>query len=578
MAHLFQSIMNYLKYLKATYVDTLSYKNHTILFSILASLILFDWLKPYLLNYRWSETNHLLASLILVFTAILAFPIKRKDLPAIMRPLIYISSAMATFYIVTARDPFLYKEIPPQIALELQLIVPIACFCFIIGFWRPIFACFPFLLMNWKKADLSEVLGYKMFKTDFEIISEMGLLFICALVLLGFFRHLRHKKTLFKFDIEAINHHLTRQEGTKLHFLEYTTFIALAAHLSNYFYSGWQKIVLSPSGMNPFFWITENYTQYLLLTNHELTMFPLSFSEELSKITYQLLDSSYIILNILVLVGQLASVLVLRNVRATLFITLFFDIMHVVIFLTTGIFFWKWILLNTSIVIGLTAFGSREISNDFKTFLCLFVLCAPMLFWITKLGWYETRAFNHFYIEAITKDNKVVKLPPSYFWSASGTIGQNALLGKMSHRRPFYFDTMTMSTTNKYFKMYPANRCERWHDQDYSKTKHYYVENYDPTQYYEDKVISNEPVYKNLVAFFQRHHNFIKEKQPSKLEFYLYPHHFYAWWWYYPEFQKLDLNDIIGYRINTEAVCLGFENGNFTREIKAKESHDIFVE
>ncbi len=572
-----QQTQNYLSHLKETYVDQFSYKNHTILFSVATCLLLFKSLKYILLDYSWAPESHIIGSFLLFIICLIALPIKKQDLPALIKPLIYVSSGMAVFYLTTARDPFLYNEIDPQIALELQLLAPIAIATFLLGFWRPVFALVPFVLMNWKKANLSYVYGYSLFKTDFEIIVEMGVLFLCGFLILGAFKRLQNNESFFTLNIKKVYQTAIETHGTKLHLLEYIAFIGLAIHMSNYFYSGWQKTVISPSGINPFYWVFENYTQYLLLTNNEMGLFPFSFNETIAKGMFTFLDYGYIGLNLMVLIGQLASLFILRNIKATLWLTLFFDIMHVVIFLTTGIFFWKWIILNTSIVIALTAFGNRKISTDFKNFLCLFVLCAPLIFWIERLGWFETHALNHFTIEAITSKHETVEIPPSYFWSASGTISQNALIGKVSQRRPFYFDTMTMATTNKYYKMHPANRCENWHIQDYAKHRPFAGKNYDPTQYYETKVIANTPVYKNLVAFFQRQHNFIKEKQPSKLEIYLYPHHFYSWWWNYPEFQNLDFNDIIGYRVKTEAVCLGFENGEFTKETLASDQHDIFV-
>ena len=577
MLHLFDPVVTYSKHLKSTYVDDFSYKNHTILLSILSLLILFTALKPCLLNYRWSESNHIIASLVLALIGYIAFSIKKSDLPKIMPPLIYVSSAMASFYIITARSPFLHEEISAQIAIELYLIPIATLLCFIVGFWRPIFACFPLLFMNWKKADLSEVFEYRLFLEDFGNISEMGLIFICAFIILGLCERLKSKKTIFSLNINTIEKELTSYSDKKLHFLEYVAFFAIAVHLSNYFYSGWQKIILSPDILNPFYWVTENYTQYLLLTNDQLGLFPLSFNETLSKLTYQFLDKGYVILNILVLISQLMSLFILRNVRATLFITLFFDIMHIVIFLTTGIFFWKWILLNTSIVIGLTAFGNKQLSNDFKNGLCLVVLCAPMLFFVARLGWFDTKGFNRYHIEAITKNNEIVPLPLSYFWSASGLIGQGTLWGTQTRRRPFYFDSLTMAATSSAERMHSANNCKLWMSEEHAKDHPYMVENYNPSQYYEENILKDERVYKKINVFFQRHHRFILEKQPSKLEFYLYPHHFYAWWWHYPEFQKLDFNDIIGYRLNTEAVCLGFKDGEFTKDVLAKDSHDIFI-
>ena len=59
--------------------------------------------------------------------------------------------------------------------------------------------------------------------------------------------------------------------------------------------------------------------------------------------------------------------------------------------------------------------------------------------------------------------------------------------------------------------------------------------------------------------------------------FYLYPHHMVSNPMMYGAFNRLSMNDIVGYRYRVDSVCLGLANGRLTRDVRKTTEYDIDV-
>jgi hypothetical protein len=55
----------------------------------------------------------------------------------------------------------------------------------------------------------------------------------------------------------------------------------------------------------------------------------------------------------------------------------------------------------------------------------------------------------------------------------------------------------------------------------------------------------------------------------------LYSHHMFSVPWVFTAFRQLDKREIVGYKYSIEAICLGYENSTFTREVIWRDSFDI---
>src|SRR3546814_11027254 len=82
------------------------------------------------------------------------------------------------------------------------------------------------------------------------------------------------------------------------------------------------------------------------------------------------------------------------NVRAAALITVFYDITHVVIFIVSGILFWKWILMNLAIVAAFTSLRHQRFDGFVRLVGVVAVIGGTLVFFAARLAWYDTPALN----------------------------------------------------------------------------------------------------------------------------------------------------------------------------------------
>lgn len=291
----------------------------------------------------------------------------------------------------------------------------------------------------------------------------------------------------------------------------------------------------------------------------ELKQFPLSFSPWLSAFSYEAFEIIVIPSNFLIFVGQLCALFALCRIRWALWTTIFYDVTHIIIFVCSGIFFYKWILLNTSVVIALKTLKNKVITPVLAISLMMVIIAAPKLFFVAKLGWWDTSALNIERIHAITKDDKIIAVPTNFFGGFSVRMAQQRLIWDKSNG---FFQTGTYGITLKKNVMEAANQ----HSLKILDVKDGdAIENYFSQQ---DNLIE---------LFIKKHHRWALQSKGSKNNWFFdaYTHHIFSMPWEYEEFNNLDLDDIVAYRYSIESVYLGYENGVFTRSVIRENHHDI---
>jgi hypothetical protein len=217
------------------------------------------------------------------------------------------------------------------------------------------------------------------------------------------------------------------EEETALKTGEKIFLFGIAIHMANYFYSGMIKILI---GDHPLSWVLHNKTYLLISNSAALGQLPISFSDNLTALTYMALAFLIIPTNFILLSGQLFSLFALLRIRWAIWTTLFYDLTHIIIFFTSGIFFYKWIILNLSIVLALETMKRRVVSPAIGLMLMSMVILSPSLFFVARLGWWDTPAINIESFSVITKDAKIIRVPSNYFGSFSVTIAQNRMVNE----------------------------------------------------------------------------------------------------------------------------------------------------
>lgn len=190
-------------------------------------------------------------------------------------------------------------------------------------------------------------------------------------------------------------------------------------------------------------WLMENPTYQLALNASAGGFLPLSQFPEVNAF---ILGGAYYlnpVINFSILFGQLAAIFCLAKRKHMIFATAFFDLTHIVIYLLSGIFFWKWILFNFALIFGIRKLPKFVETKSLFVAGVLAVLIAPKALQIIPLAWYDSPAVVLSETIVVTNDGKEFKVPSNYF----GTISVSAAQHRFGRPEQGHFPTATWGTT-----------------------------------------------------------------------------------------------------------------------------------
>jgi hypothetical protein len=410
---------------------------------------------------------------------------------------------------------------------------------FIGAYWRPSLAVIATLWIVWSKAVLSNYLGAQISATDYAPVIEMAVFLVISNILLMNFR----KYGVLKYF------GITNEKDFRFSISETLLFIAISAHFSNYFYSAVTKLFLGDHFLS---WGLYNQTQDLFLVTAAIGNVPMSAG--VFAWFYQMIEIFLVPGNLFVLFSQLLAVVAITRVRWIFWASLLFDLSHILIFVISGIFFYKWILLNFSIVWAIRFFGKREFSKEMKVGLVSVLLSAPLFFWVATLGWWDTSAVNTEKIYAVTKDGQSIEVPSNFFKSFSVTIAQDRIL---RDKGPSFIGTSTFGNTQSQRYMEKANAC------DFGELP-------------EDPNLDTLVKENFINTFLPRYHQYaLSEQEKGSFHYDLYPHHIWSMPWNFTAFSKLNLKDIVMYRYEISSQCYSYANREISTKVLKVKSYDI---
>ncbi|WP_290496889.1 hypothetical protein [Hyphomonas sp. UBA4494] len=538
----------------------------TIGIIVLASLLLvpiFNFIANY--SAAWHPERALAIYIAIAVCCALAAIIKYDDVPKYLRIIIKGLALFLGFYSLWLGADFSsVNENVQSGAGNFIVVVPFIVFAATIAaMFRPSLALLPPLYLLIHK-DLTRVLSgaKELGRNDYAPLVEVLVFTAGAVVALGLF--VKAVEIAKRKQIIPERFHTGIQQGiTALPLI--ILCMAVGAHLGNYFMSGLAKIHLD-GGV--FAWVSDNPTSSLMLAGYNVGAAPGAYAPGLFGFAYSVLRAVEPYLNVVTLAAQFLCFLAFLRVRTMLAFTVFFDMMHIAIFLLTGALFVPWILLNSLLASAFVAMKMDRLPKEAIIAGVLVTIMGHTVFYNARLGWYDSRELRDSYFTAITDTGEEYRVPNSFFRQSSYLM-YTRNFGYREHRGP-----SRHVPTSQWGQIGIGVRSDE-------------IANYDIMK--ATKTCSYHSPYENdasivdfdagaASSFIGSHHQMMlqqKIKSGKTPSYHLYPHHHYSMPVRYKGFEALNLENIAGYRYNVETVCLDWQDGAFKRDVLVSTKTDI---
>jgi hypothetical protein len=171
--------------------------------------------------------------------------------------------------------------------------------------------------------------------------------------------------------------------------------------------------VMSAAGKLSLNWLAHDDLADLVVAGYVNGWFPF-WSETAVLRLADLIHTINLPLLLLTLLIEIAPIFLFLHRRLAIIILLGVVGLHLNIFLSSGIFFWKWIALALIFVFVLMRLDGKQVTavfNKQNVALSLFIfLLSPLFFHPVQLAWYDT-PFNNFYrLEAVGESGRVYEI------------------------------------------------------------------------------------------------------------------------------------------------------------------------
>ena len=510
--------------------------------------LIFGILKFGVLNFDWGRSAGYEAVLWLTAVAFLIFTlrVRMKNLPRptkILLGSIFVSFAIYMAFPLTLPPDDGFNALTGLRLHYRQFILPTLC---ILGLWRPGFGAVALLGAICERMTLGSWFGDNLSKTEYFPLAEIGLFLTIAAALEPFTRR---------------NPFLARAKaplapGDDIPLLTKITLLGVSLHLANYFYSAVAKALL---GDHPLSWVLYNHTENMIPTHLQFGQLPLSVISGLPELSYVLFGSVYVLLNALIFFGQAFGLLAPLRIRWIVLIAAFYDLTHIAIYLVTGIFFYKWILLNISIIVAFRPLSDVRLPRNFQALSIAVLLTSPALFFTANLAWWDTLSVNHERIYAVLDDGSEIEVPSNYWGSFSIHYAQQRRSPELAAQAlwPWRYGKPKEQRMAEL-----ANQCRMPLPEDDGKV---------------EVDVRVGDVDGSIADHIRRHHAYILSAADAegRIDFDFHPHHIFSAPWRYPQIYHVDVRHIRAYRFRDQAICLTLEDGQFQHRVVRERTFEI---
>ena len=525
-----------------------------------AALVMFALCKALIIN-PVKEEMHIYGLIGSFLIAVYGHDITAEKLPSIMRILLRSISSLFALYLALNHPTYIAEN--PNYGFSFSQIIfldygrYLGIIAAIFAWFRPSWGMVTITFVLFFKGAASQIIGSTISYTDYNPLIEVSCLLI--IIFMMWFKALNNKKIA---ALALFKEHDKAAQKNQLLFLEKATLLAISAHMANYFYSGLKKIKISEA---PFDWALDNTTYSLLPNALKLGQLPIAFSAELTDLVFTSIVHLNTLSNMLIFIGQLFAIIAIFRVRWLIWITLFHDLTHIIIFLVSGIFFYKWIVLNIAIVLGLKTIQEKTISPLLIATLMVFMVASPSVFFVAKLGWWDTPALNVERFYAITKDKRAIAIPSNYWGVFSVTAAQQRFIWR---KEKGFLPTGTYGITFGNENVQNAKECN------------YELDLNDNEANIIGETFSSQKG-EEIREFVKNYHEWVLRKSAEKKNwnYNFFPHHIFSFPWTHSDFRKLDIKDVVAYRYSIKAFCnVNVKDGHLNSQFLKEGYYDIPIE
>ncbi len=342
------------------------------------------------------------------------------------------------------------------------------------------------------------------------------------------------------------------QRADLISWQEQITFVAFGLHLGNYFWSGVAKALAGP---HLWTWPMENHTENLLLFAVDRGAQPFGQVPWLTQHVFDIAGFLAIPMNWAIIGFQLLSVACVLRIGWLRIATIFYDLLHIGIYVIGGILFWPWIWNNFTILAATRSI--QKISDQAKGACILTILLGcPFLglYSAAWLAWFDVADVRQVYFEAVDKNNNTAVVPSSYFLGNAYGVSLGVI---DTARHSGQYDFSVWTSVRDYGRQLTSGTCPQppTYDAATAETSDQHTERLNRIS----RLIREH--HKNMLA---------REASYGKFNYYYRIYHQPSNPYLFTKFNALNLKDIRAYNLVTESACFRLQDGKLVRNIIAK--------
>lgn len=210
----------------------------------------------------------------------------------------------------------------------------------------------------------------------------------------------------------------------KIHFNVFLL-LALSLHASNYFIPGMTKVELSPNGWE---WIFLNQLSNLFVSSYINGWLGFLDPNTIFNIS-DLIDKAEFLFSPISVLIEISAIMLLIHKRASIFLIVGFQLLHLGIFLASGIFFWSWMIVNFGLIFILRKLPEETLdylySKKNKALFIFLVVLSPLIYQPSALGWWDSRLNTTYDFILTTENEKKIKFNRNDFGPYDMIFSQN---------------------------------------------------------------------------------------------------------------------------------------------------------